>query len=71
MIDQQNRDADLFPASGLDLSKEIKRREIELICAALKRSRGLQTKAARLLQIKATTLFMKIRRYGIDVEAFR
>jgi DNA-binding NtrC family response regulator len=64
-------DADLFPASGLDLGDEIKRREIELICAALKHSRGLQAKAARLLHTKATTLFMKIQRYGIDVEVFR
>lgn len=64
-------DADLFPPSGLDLGDEIKRREIELICAALKRSRGLQAKAARLLHTKATTLFMKIQRYGIDVEVFR
>lgn len=63
--------ADLFPASGVDLSKEIRQREIVLICAALKHSRGLQTKAARLLQIKPTTLFMKIQRYEIDVEAFR
>lgn len=66
-----NGDADLFPASGLDLGDEIKRREIELICAALKHSRGLQAKAARLLHTKATTLFMKIQRYGIDVEGFR
>ena len=64
-------DTDLFPASGLDLGNEIKHREIDLICAALKYSRGLQAKAARLLRIKPTTLFMKIQRYGIDVEAFR
>lgn len=63
--------ANLFPASGLDLGNEIKQREIELICAALKQSRGLQAKAARLLHTKATTLFMKIQRYGIDVEVFR
>lgn len=69
--DRNGCEADLFPASGVDLSNEIKRREIELICAALKHSRGLQTKAARLLQIKTTTLFMKIQRYEIDVEAFR
>lgn len=64
-------DSVIFPASGLDLGDEIKRREIELICAALKHSRGLQAKAARLLHTKATTLFMKIQRYGIDVEGFR
>jgi len=61
----------LLPASGLDLDSEVKRIEVDLICAALKQSHGLQNKAARLLRIKPTTLFMKIRRHGIDVEAFR
>lgn len=61
----------LLPASGLDLDNEVKRVEVDLICAALKQSRGLQNKAAQLLRIKPTTLFMKIRRHGIDVEAFR
>jgi DNA-binding NtrC family response regulator len=69
--DRGDRVTELFPASGLDLGDEIRRREIELICAALKHSRGLQAKAARLLHTKATTLFMKIQRYGIDVEVFR
>lgn len=69
--DRIDCDAGVFPASGLDLGDEIRRHEIDLICAALKHSRGLQAKAARLLHTKATTLFMKIQRYGIDVEAFR
>jgi len=61
----------LLPASGLDLDNEVKRVEVDLICAALKQSRGLQNKAAQLLRIRPTTLFMKIRRHGINVEAFR
>ena len=65
------RTQSLIPAAGLDLDNEVKRIEVDLICAALKQSRGLQNKAARLLRIKPTTLFMKIRRHGIDVEAFR
>ncbi|MEK6288470.1 MAG: sigma 54-interacting transcriptional regulator [Acidobacteriota bacterium] len=60
----------LLPA-GLDLDDELKRYEIDLICSALRDSRGLQIKAARLLRTKPTTLFMKIRRYGIDVEIFK
>ena len=40
-----------LPASGLDLDNEVKRVEIDLICAALKQSRGLQNKAASLLRI--------------------
>jgi DNA-binding NtrC family response regulator len=71
LSDRNDWHPDLFPASELDLNNEIRRREIELICVALKHSRGLQTKAARLLKIKATTLFMKIQRYGIDVAVFR
>jgi DNA-binding NtrC family response regulator len=61
----------ILPASGLDLDNEVRRVEVDLICAALRRSRGLQNKAAQLLRIKPTTLFMKIRRHGIDVGAFR
>jgi DNA-binding NtrC family response regulator len=61
----------LLPDSGLDLDNEVRRVEVDLICAALRQSRGLQNKAAQLLRIKPTTLFMKIRRLGIDVEAFR
>jgi DNA-binding NtrC family response regulator len=60
-----------LPPSGLDLDNEVKRVEVELICAALRQCRGLQNKAAQLLHIKPTTLFMKIRRHGIDVGAFR
>jgi DNA-binding NtrC family response regulator len=60
-----------LPSSGLDLDNEVKRVEVDLICAALKQSRGLQNRAAQLLRIKPTTLFMKIRRHGIDVGAFR
>jgi DNA-binding NtrC family response regulator len=61
----------LLPEAGVDLENEVKRIEVDLICAALKRSHGLQNKAAQLLRVKPTTLFMKIRRYGIDVAAFR
>lgn len=61
----------LLPASGLDLEDEVRRVEVDLICAALRQSHGYQNKAAQLLRVKPTTLFMKIRRYGIDVGAFR
>jgi two-component system, NtrC family, response regulator AtoC len=61
----------ILPQSGLDLDGEMKRVEVDLICAALRQSRGLQTKAAQLLRVKPTTLFMKIKRYGIDVGVFR
>ena len=62
---------EILPEAGVDLDNEVKRIEVDLICAALKRSHGLQNKAAQLLRVKPTTLFMKIRRYGIDVTTFR
>lgn len=60
-----------FPASGVDLAAEVERYEVSLIRAALRQSRGRQNTAARLLQIKPTTLFMKLRRYSIEVEDFK
>jgi DNA-binding NtrC family response regulator len=67
----QSETETILPPSGVDLDNEVKKIEVGLICAALKRSHGLQNKAAQLLRVKPTTLFMKIRRYGIDVTSFR
>jgi len=67
----QSETETILPPSGVDLDNEVKKIEVGLICAALKRSHGLQNKAAQLLRVKPTTLFMKIRRYGIDVASFR
>ena len=58
-------------ALEVDLDEEVKQFEINLICAALRQSRGLQNKAAQLLRVRPTTLFMKIKRYGIEVGDFR
>jgi DNA-binding NtrC family response regulator len=71
MLDRRNANRPVLPPLGLDLANEVKQYERELICAALKQSGGLQVKAARLLRTRATTLFMKIQRYGIDVEEFK
>ena len=60
-----------LPDTGIDLENEIRRVQVDLICAALRQARGLQNKAAQLLGLRPTTLFMKIRRLGIDVTAFR
>jgi DNA-binding NtrC family response regulator len=65
------RTINTLPSAGLDLDDEVKRVEVDLICAALRQSHGLQNRAAQLLRIKPTTLFMKIKRYGIDVGVFR
>jgi len=61
-------------AEGLDFNAEVRRFEVDLICQALRRTAGHQTRAARLLGIKLTTLHDKIKRYNIDpqnLEVFR
>lgn len=52
------------------LSDEVQRFEIELIRSALSRTGGNQTRAARLLGVKLTTLNSKIKRYKIPVPTF-
>lgn len=51
--------------NGIDFDQEIKRFEIHLIERALEQTNGNQLRASRLLNIKATTLNEKIKRYGI------
>jgi DNA-binding NtrC family response regulator len=48
------------------LTDEVERFEADLIRLALIKTGGHQRKAARLLGINATTLNIKIKRYGID-----
>ena len=49
----------------ISLHEEVERFEKDLICCALVRTGGKQRKAARLLNVKVTTLNAKIKRYGI------
>jgi transcriptional regulator with GAF, ATPase, and Fis domain len=50
----------------LSLEEQVKRFEIDLIRAALQRARGNQALAARMLDVKHTTLNAKIKRYRIE-----
>jgi transcriptional regulator with GAF, ATPase, and Fis domain len=51
----------------IDLAAEVQRYETDLIRCALVRTGGKQRQAARLLNVKVTTLNAKIKRYGIPV----
>ena len=53
------------PSNPMDLKDAVQRFEIDLINAALERTRGNQSKAARLLGVKHTTLNAKVKRYQI------
>ncbi|MCA1567641.1 MAG: hypothetical protein LC803_18730 [Acidobacteria bacterium] len=50
----------------LNLKEELRRFEIEMIRKALIQTNGHQSRAARLLGVKVTTLHEKIKRYDID-----
>jgi len=54
---------ELEPEAGLNLDDELKLYEIGLIRAALDKADGSQTRAARMLGVKVTTLNTKIKRY--------
>ncbi|MCI0485720.1 MAG: sigma 54-interacting transcriptional regulator [Blastocatellia bacterium] len=71
ILESLRADFSPLPDEGMDLAEEVKQFEIQLLCAALKQCRGIQYKAAQLLKIKATTLNMKLSRYGIDVSSFK
>ena len=49
----------------IDLDREVQNYEVELIRCALVRTGGRQRRAARLLNVKISTLNAKIKRYGI------
>jgi transcriptional regulator with GAF, ATPase, and Fis domain len=52
---------------SVKLSNEVQRFEIDLIRSALDRAGGNQARAARLLDIKPTTLNAKLKRYKISL----
>lgn len=53
------------PTAPVHLKDAVQQFEMELISAALARTRGNQSKAARLLGVKHTTLNAKVKRYQI------
>ena len=56
---------------GVDFFEEVRRFEADLIRWALIRAGGHQRRAARMLNLKATTLNCLIKRHGIQSEAFK
>ncbi len=62
----QKREIDLV--KGIDFYDEIKRFETELIVNALRCTSGHQSKAARILNVKLSTLNSKIKHYNIPVD---
>ena len=55
-----------FDNDGIDFYDEVERYEIELIKSALEKCGGNQSRAARLLRLKSTTLNAKMKHYGLN-----
>jgi transcriptional regulator with PAS, ATPase and Fis domain len=55
---------------SLDLRERTQAFQKKIILAALKKTRGVQNKAAKLLGVKPTTLNEMIKRLGIDTSSF-
>jgi len=64
-LDSLGLPVELELEGGLKLDDELKRYEIGLIRAALDKAGGSQTRAARMLGVKVSTLNTKIKRYQI------
>ena len=64
--DETGRVQTLLLTDGIDLFQEVERFETNLIKLALNQTRGNQARAARLLNLKPTTLYSKIKAYGIN-----
>lgn len=60
-----NSDDETEKVNRIDLMSELERYEIDLIRYALLQSNGKQRAAAKLLNLKVTTLNAKIKRFGI------
>ena len=56
--------------AGVDFYAEVSRFEIDLIKCALLQTAGHQRQAARLLNLKVTTLNSKIKHYNISLAGF-
>ena len=59
----------VLPEAGLDLREHLQNIERQLIDQALERSRGTVAQAARLLNLRRTTLVEKMRKLGMDAGA--
>jgi two-component system response regulator HydG len=55
-----------FPAEGLDLNHAVETIEERLLRKALEQAKGVKAEAARLLGIKASALYYKLEKYGIE-----
>lgn len=62
------RDVRIDPENGIDMREAVNNYQRDLIVAALRMTRGQQKRAAELLNLKPSTLNIKMKTLGIDVD---
>jgi len=60
------RDVKVDPVNGIDMREAVNDYQRDLITAALRIARGQQKRAAQLLNLKPSTLNIKMKTLGID-----
>jgi Nif-specific regulatory protein len=58
-------------AVNTGLFESVEAYEKELVCEALRKTRGSRSQAARLLKVSERVLSYKVKKYEIDCAAFR
>lgn len=62
------RDVKIDPENGIDMREAVNNYQRDLIVAALRMTRGQQKRAAELLNLKPSTLNIKMKTLGIDAD---
>ena len=60
------RDVKIDPDNGIDMREAVNNYQRDLIVAALRMTRGQQKRAAQLLNLKPSTLNIKMKTLGIE-----
>jgi len=59
-------EAGVLPDGGMDLNRAVEGIEERLLRQALEQAGGVKAEAARLLGLKASALYYKLEKYGIE-----
>ena len=62
------REVKIDPDNGIDMREAVNNYQRDLILAALRLTRGQQKRAAELLNLKPSTLNIKMKTLGIDAD---
>jgi two-component system response regulator HydG len=71
MMRARGREEEMLPSLKQIAGRAIAEAERQAIRLALQATRGNRSEAARLLRVDYKTLYLKVKRYGIDIRECR